>query len=443
MRIIRDLYLSNSFFSALVICGLLFVISFFLPGIYGPAKLLFLTFALLSLIDFLFLFRQQTGFFARREMADKLSNGSDNDIFLYLENHYPFRVRVRIIDEIPNQFQKRDLLFKESFKSGSAKTIRYQLRPVKRGEYEFGALNVFVTGQLGLIRRRYRFEQGKIVPVYPSFIQMRKYELIAISNRLPELGIKRIRRIGHSSEFEQIKAYVAGDDTRTINWKATARRSSLMVNNYQDEKSQQVYCIIDKGRVMQMPFEGLSLLDHAINASLVLANSAMIKGDKAGVITFSHKISNILKADNKPVHLQHLLELLYNQRTQFKESDYEKLFTTIRLNISQRSLLVLFTNFESLAAMRRQLPYLQQLSKNHLVLTVFFENTEMDELLKSTPQITEDIYLKTIAEKFTYDKKLIVKELNQHGIQTLLTPPSKLTVNTLNRYLEFKARGMI
>ncbi|AFD09218.1 hypothetical protein Solca_4228 [Solitalea canadensis DSM 3403] len=443
MRFIKDLYLSNRFFAALIACGLLFVIAFFIPVLFIPAKLLFAIFILLTAIDFISLFSIKEAFFSRRFMAEKLSNGSENEIILYLENKYNFSVNVKVIDEIPHQFQKRDALFKESLKKGQTKKLKYLLRPVKRGEYEFGAINIFISSIIGLARRRFRFEQGKTVPVYPSFIQMRKYELLAISNRLQEIGIKRIRRIGHSSEFEQIKAYVPGDDTRTINWKATARKSSLMVNNYQDEKSQQVYCIIDKGRAMKMPFEGLSLLDYSINASLVLANSAMIKGDKAGIITFSSRISSVLKADKKPVHLQHILELLYNQRTNYQESDYESLFANIRLNINQRSLLVLFTNFESRAGMRRQLPYLQRLAKHHLLLVVFFENTELEELLDSKPENTEDIYLKTIAEKFSYDKKLIVKELNQHGIHTVLTPPSKLTVNTLNKYLEFKSRGLI
>jgi uncharacterized protein (DUF58 family) len=443
VRFIKDLYLSNRFFAALIFCGIFFIVAFALPVLAGPAKLLFAVFVLLILVDYISLFRLQNGFFSRRDMAEKLSNGSENEIFLYLENKYSFGLSVKVIDEIPHQFQKRDVLFQERLLSGETKKLKYILRPVKRGEYEFGAINVFISSIIGLARRRYRFEQGRTVPVYPSFIQMRKYELMAISNRLPEIGIKKIRKIGHSSEFEQIKAYVPGDDTRTINWKATARRGDLMVNNYQDEKSQQIYCIIDKGRVMQMPFEGLSLLDYSINASLVLSSSAMIKGDKAGIITFSSKISNVLKAAKSSAHLQHILELLYNQRTNFKESDYEVLFTNIRLNINQRSLLVLFTNFESQSGMRRQLPFLQRLAKHHLVLVVFFENTELEELLNSRPETIEDIYTKTIAEKFAYDKKLIVKELNQHGIHTVLTPPSKLTINTLNRYLEFKARGLI
>src|SRR5690606_40532545 len=123
----------------------------------------------------------------------------------------------------------------------------------------------------------FRVSQNKTVPVYPSFRQMRKYELPAISNRLTEFGIKKIRRIGQNREFEQIKEYVVGDDYRTINWKATARRGTLMVNTYQDERAQQVYAVIDKGRTMKMPFEGMTLLDYDINASLVISNIAIRK----------------------------------------------------------------------------------------------------------------------------------------------------------------------
>src|SRR5690606_37930882 len=128
-----------------------------------------------------------------------------------------------------------------------AHTLTYTLRPVKRGAYHFGAVNIYAGTNVQFIRRRFRFSQNKTVPVYPSFIQMRKYELLAISNRLTEFGIKKIRRIGQNREFEQIKEYVVGDDYRTINWKATARRGTLMVNTYQDERAQQVYAVIDKG----------------------------------------------------------------------------------------------------------------------------------------------------------------------------------------------------
>ena len=443
MQLIRRLYFTRFFYYALAAATGGFVLAFLFPAFLLLVKVLFAVFVLAVVVDGAALFNRGEGLVARRTMAEKLSNGSDNPIFIYLENRYPFAVWAEVIDELPFQFQKRDASFGLRLPKKENQVLEYSLRPVRRGLYDFGALNVLVNGPLQLVRRRYRFGQSHSVAVYPSFIQMRQYELLAASRRLTELGIKKVRQLGHSQEFEQIRPYVAGDDQRTINWQASARKAELMVNHYQDEKSQQVYCLIDKGRVMQMPFEGLSLLDYAINASLVLANIALRKKDKAGIVTFSDTIGSILPAEGKVSQIQKILDLLYNQKTRFLETDFEKLYITVRSKIRQRSLLLLFTNFETLSGARRQLPYLRKLSRHHLLLVVFFENTETRALLQTPVTNTEEIYLKAIAEKFAYEKRQIVKELSQHGIQSVLTPPEKLTVNTINKYLEFKARGLI
>lgn len=443
MQFIRSLYFTNRFYLSLASLACLFVLAFFVPLLLVLAKVAVAVLVLLTLVDLLLLYRNREGVHASRSMQEKLSNGSDNDVYLYLENKYGFTLHSEVIDELPFQFQKRDTLFRAIVPEGRTHIIHYTLRPTKRGSYSFGAINVFAKSVLQLVKRRYKFAQDQEVPVYPSFIQMRQYELLTISNRLHEFGLKKIRRIGQSTEFEQIRPYVAGDDQRTINWKATARRAELMVNSYQDEKSQQVYCLIDKGRVMQMPFEGLTLLDYAINASLVISNIALKKEDKAGIITFSDKISNILPAQRKADQLRRILEVLYNQKTLYQETDYERLYGTIRHTLKQRSLLLLFTNFETLNGAQRQLPYLRALARHHLLVVIFFENTELHGLLHQPATTTEEVYTKAIAEKFTHDKRQVVKELQQHGIHVILTPPKDLTVNTINKYLELKARGLL
>ena len=443
MKLIRSLFFSTLFWGIFVGLVASFLLAYVFPSLFGFAKLLTVIALLLVLIDIVLLFKPNAGFFSRRDVPDRLSNGDPNPITLYLENRYPFKTRVEVIDEIPYQFQKRDVLFEAQLVPNETQLLRYELRPTKRGEYSFGAVNVFVKSPLGLVKRRYQFSQDKIVAVYPSYLQMRQYELMAISNRLTTLGIKRIRRLGHSMEFEQIRPYVLGDDIRTVNWKATARRNDLMVNAFQDERSQSVYCLIDKGRVMKSPFEGLTLLDYAINATLVLSNIALIKQDKAGLITFSEVIGQILPADRKAGQMQKILETLYKQKTRYLESDYETLYSYVKTHIRQRSLLLLFTNFETVNAMRRQLPFLRRLAKTHLLIVVFFENTETSLLLKTPAENTEDIYLKTIAERFYYEKRRIVKELEQYGIQSILTAPKDLNANTVNKYLELKARGMM
>jgi uncharacterized protein (DUF58 family) len=430
-----------------------FIVAFFLPWLLGPMQVLLGAASLLTLLDALLLYAPGQGggqpVFGRRVLGDKLSNGDDNEVQLYLESRYRFGLRVEVIDEIPHQFQRRDVLFKTSIAPGQTQVITYQLRPTKRGEYEFGAVNVYAASPLGLVRRRFRFDENRTVPVYPSYLQMRQYELLAIHNRLTEVGVKRIRRVGQSMEFEQTRPYASGDDPRNINWKASARRATgggndtLIVNHFQDERAQQVYCLIDKGRVMRMPFEGLSLLDYAINATLVMSNIALIKHDKAGLITFSNKPGVTVPAERRPGHMRTILEVLYHQKTQYLETDYERLYATVRAKIKQRSLLILFTNFETLQGMQRQLPYLRGLSKAHLLLVVFFENTELRTYLDTPADSTADVYNQTIAEKFQQEKRQIVLELQRYGIQALLTPPQLLTVNTINKYLEFKARGLI
>ncbi|MEW2921176.1 DUF58 domain-containing protein [Muricauda sp. ANG21] len=442
-RFFKPIYLQKRFFIVLVALIVGFVVSYMVPNLYGALKVLFYVFVLLFIVDLLLLFASKGKIEGKRVVPDKLSNGDDNPIQLNVANTYLFTVTVKLIDEIPFQFQKRDFGLVSKIASGGNKVYDYQLRPTERGVYSFGSLNVFAVSPIGFLAKKYTFDQAQEVPVYPSFLQLQKYDLIAFTNRLHEYGLKKIRRIGHTMEFEQIKDYVLGDDIRNINWKATAKRGQLMVNQYQDEKSQPIYSVIDKGRVMKMPFNGLSLLDYAINATLVISNIALKKHDKAGMFSFSNKIENRVVAERRSSQMNLILETLYNLDTNFIESDFSRLYIDVKRNLNQRSLLLLYTNFETLDALHRQLPYLVAMAKQHLLVVIFFENTELNEFADKKANTVHQIFEQTIAEKFIYEKKLIVNELRKHGIQTILSKPENLTINTINKYLEIKARGLI
>jgi len=398
---------------------------------------------LLFAIDTLVLYRGGQQIEAVRQLPQKFSNSDENELPVAITNKYPFTITLDIIDEIPEQFQKRDFEKKLTISAKEKGIFSYLLRPVARGEYIFGHLNVYASSPLGLSKRRYVFLKDQMVKVYPSFIQMKKYAFLAIDNRLNLHGMKKIRRIGQTMEFEQIKNYVIGDDVRTINWKATAKSGSLMVNQYQDEKSQPVYCLIDASRVMKMPFNGLSLLDYSINSALAFSNIALKKNDKVGLITFAEEIKNHLPASSKKTHLNTILEVLYNINTRFLDSDFGMLYNRVKSKVTQRSLLIMYTNFEHISALERQMGYLKALSRKHILVIVFFKNTELDTLLESKAEDLQTIYHKTIAQKADYDKKTMVKKLEQYGIQTILTSPQDLTVNTINKYLEIKARGIL
>jgi uncharacterized protein (DUF58 family) len=442
-KYIGNLYLTLRFYLAVGFCIVLFIISFFYKPLAQIPKILIAVTAALVLIDYLFLFIIGKVPTAKRLIADRLSNGDENKVELQVVNNMPFTINIEIIDELPVQFQKRNWKITQRFAAGEQKNIVYNLRPIERGEYKFGHVLLYVKSLLGLLQRRVDAGTEQTVPVYPSFMQLRKYELLSQTSIQTEHGNKRMRKLGHSMEFDNIKEYVRGDDIRTINWKATARKGGIMVNNYTDERSQQVYCIIDKGRLMKMPFNELTLLDYAINSTLVLSNVCLQKQDRVGVLTFANKMGSLIAADRKPIQRENILQLLYNQETAFLESDYEMLYMQIRNRIKHRSLLVLYTNFESIGGLKRQLNYLRSIAKHHLLMVVFFENTELLKLSKLNAADIEEVYIKTIAEKFEFEKRLIVKELQKHGILAVLTTPENLTVNAVNKYLELKARQAI
>ena len=171
--------------------------------------------------------------------------------------------------------------------------------------------------------------------------------------------------------------------------------------------------------------------------------NALLKNDKAGMLTFSKNVEKIIAASNKKTNLSVINEELYNITTDFTDANFALLYATIKRKINQRSLLILYTNFEHISALKRQLPYLKAIAKKHLLVTVFFENTELDSLVKGNSEDLQSIYHKTIAEKYTYEKRLIVKELERNSIHAILTKPQQLSVNVINKYLEFKAKGMI
>ncbi len=440
---IKSFYLNNIVYYIAGAASVVFVLSYFQPTLFPIAGLILLLLGISILLDFILVYSKGNGIQATRVVAERLSIGDANKVMIRLINNYGFPVRTSIIDELPDQFQERKWIKKVALERGATQELEYLLTPTSRGEYIFNNINVYAHGPLQLVKRRFSFPARVVVKVYPSYFQMRRYQLLAVSNRLQEAGVKRIRKIGHSMEFEQIKEYVMGDDYRTINWKATARKEGMMVNNYTDERSQQIYCIINKGRVMKMPFNSLSLLDHAINASLVLTNVALVKQDKAGIITFEKNLDTFLQADKKPTQMNLVLESLYRQKTDFLEPDFEKLFSVIRNRVTNRSLLILFTNFESLESLQREMPALKKIAHYHLLLVVFFENTELKSLVERPALSLEDIYIKTIAEKLTGEKRLMVKELYKNGIPSILTTPENLTVNAVNKYLELKTRMSI
>lgn len=438
-----SLHLTRFFFALMI--GIVIVIgaSYVWPPLLFIGKLLLIGVALAVIVDVMLIYLPREPITVKRTYQERMNLGDSNPVLVQVINQTLQPLTVAIYEGFPVQMQQRSKSWNTLLLPRKMKEFHYEFTPKERGKYAFNDVVVFVRSPFYLAQRRILLPLHQEMEVYPSILQMKQYELKVFHQQTQSQGIKKVRRIGNTSEFEQIRNYVQGDDIRTINWKATSRKNELMVNQYQEERSQPVYCVIDKSRPMQLAFDDMTMLDYAINSTLVFSNIALRKGDRAGLITFSDKMGTILPADKSQGQLRRILESLYNQRTLFKEGNFELLYQTVRRQVKTRSLLMLFTNFESEFAMRRALPMLQKLNKRHVLVVIFFQNNELDAWAQQSVSTMKDLIQSTVAEKMTTVKWSIARELRQHGIQTILSRPEDLSINSINKYLELKAKGGI
>ena len=443
MRQLKNILLGSNLYKLFSINIIAFILAFSFPWLFLFAKIFLAISIALTLTDLVLLFATNIQFEAERVLPKIMSLGHENLVRIEITANSPIKLNVQLIDELPEQLQKRDFKLIIQFSSAEFKSLQYYIRPLSRGVYIFGDMQLVTMSTLKLMARKFTITAQKEIAVYPSVAEMKYFELKTFSEISTLQGIRKLRRIGHSYEFEQIKEYVYGDEYRNVNWKATSRKGKLMVNQFQEEKSQQIYCLIDTCRVMQLPFNGLSLLDYSINSSLVILNIALKKEDKVGLITLDSKQATVLNAEKNRSQIRKVLEKLYHIKDQDLESNYEILYSTVRKKISQRSLLFFFTNFESQYALERVLPILRKLNILHLLVVVFFENEEVSNLSLGNAANLEDIYIQTMAQKFVSTKYQLAQTLKVHGIQVIYTKPKDLSMNTINKYLELKARGLI
>lgn len=439
----RSWFLTRPFFLAVFGLALPAVLSVWLTWLYVVTLICLALLLVAVAFDTLWLWRRNCRVGARREMDTHLNNGEWNSITLVLHSTYPAKVQVVVVDELPLQLQERDFSLTMSLESNRPHQHGYTIRPVERGEYAFGSINIFVRGPMHLVQRRYSWEANRVAKVYPSVPELKRAEMHAFSQKLSRWGMRKQRRVGHTMEFEKIKEYVAGDDVRTINWKATARTSNLMINQYQEQRSQDIVAVIDTGRVMQAPFNGMSSLNYAVNATLAFSNVVLRKHDHAGLITYGGNTSNIVAPNGSAKQLLHINEWLYNLDTDFHESNDELLLLTVRKSLRTRSLLILYTNIEALSTLKRRLPIFKLLAQRHVVAIVIFANTEVHSLADMPISTTEDVYSQMVVRDYIQQKNDIVIELRHHGIYCVVAPPEKLSIASIDIYLDLKSRGII
>lgn len=381
-----------------------------------------------------------------RRHDDRLSLDAWNRVSVEVELSHSLRaLPVWLRDEPPAIFtiSDADRLLTSTMMPGRAEVLTYDVRPPRRGDYQFGDLYLRWGSVLGLLRRQARFPATESVKVYPNLVDVKKYDLLLRENRLWELGLRNTRMIGTGTEFERLRDYQPDDEYRRINWKATARRGKPISVEYETERSQNLIAMLDIGRMMRSPVGDVARLDYSINAVLLLAFVAARKGDRMGMLTFADSVQSWLSPRAGKAQFHRMLELLYAVQSQPIEPNYNAAFSYFAAKQNKRSLVLVFTDLTDSLGVESLIAQMSRLRYRHLPLLVTISDPAVQRLARQPVTDSTTLYERTVAEQLLDERKLTLDRLRSQGVLTLDVPADRLSVAVINRYLSLKARTRI
>lgn len=385
---------------------------------------------------------RSTGIYSERMIDSKAVIGQANKVQIRVENRFNEVQHITILDEMPFQLRDENQELVANLKPGELKVLQYTFTPLLRGKYEFKRVLIFVNGWFGFIQNRVKFEEHHFIDVLPNQ-NLHPKDAINFLQKRSQLGERVIKTRGQSMEFDQITDYTVGDDQRFINWAATARSNQLKVSRFVEEKSHNIYFLLDKGRTMNYQHLGQHLIDYAINASVYLAKLALKQGDRAGTVVFSHRIHAILKAYKSHTTLKKLNTIWGLQSYKTEHSNFNQLYLACNQIIAQRSLLFLFTNFDTLKSVQDQMMVFRKLNKKHLLVIVFFKDKELGDYVLSAAENYDDAAGRTIARQYYLNQSLIKMELEKYKIKVIHCLPTQLGSEVRNMYMNIKKSNIL
>jgi uncharacterized protein (DUF58 family) len=319
----------------------------------------------------------------------------------------------------------------------------YHVRPLRRGDYRFGRVNLRWCGPLGLVVRQGHVEAAEPVKVYPNLLDVRRYDLLLRRNRLQEMGLRHTRLFGEGTEFERLREYLPDDEFRRIEWKATARRRRPVTIEYQTERSQNVIAVLDVGRMMQSPVARMAKLDYVVNAVLLLGYVATGKGDKVGLMTFADDVPLYLSPRQGRGQFYRMLEALYAVEAQPVEPDYRRALGYLATKQRKRSLVLIFTDLTGGMSVQSLTSHVSVLARRSLPLVVTISDPEVHAAAGLRPRTSLEVYQRAAAGRLLDERRVVLDNLHRHGVLTLDVPADRLSLAVINRYLELKGRTLL
>jgi uncharacterized protein (DUF58 family) len=439
---------------------------FFILALVGPALLIlaaWLTFLapvaivyMLTLAILVWLDRWRAGpahqFRVTRDHDQKLSLGVPNRIAINVSARVQQPIEITVRDEPPVLFVGAEAATRQgNVAPRETLTFEYAVRPLRRGDFAFGDLNLRWTGPLRLYTRQAVVRAAEPVKVYPNLHEIRKYDLLVRRDQLSEMGLRNVRLRGEGTAFESLRDYTPDDPYRSINWKATARRGKPISTDYEPERSQRVVAVLDVGRMMRSPIRvddpggvswNMAKVDFVLNSVLLFSYVATLKGDQVGLLVFADKVQQFIAPQAGRAHFQKLLDTMYALESQPVEADYGRAINYLRSQNKKRSLIVLFTDLSGVRASESLLTYMPRLRPRHLPLLVTIRDPALDSEATQPPDDSDSVYRRAVAEQMIDERRLLLNNLQQRGVLTLDVAAEHLTMAVVNRYLQLKARQL-
>ena len=374
----------------------------------------------------------------RVDDENKLSHKAVNRITFFVYNSSHFLLQVNAMDTISDRhFIVSEESLSHPIEPGEEKAFTYDVIPSKRGAYIFSHIHLKVQGLLGLGIKYYTHHCPVELKVYPNLQDLRRFRLMMQNNRMLSRGDRTVKFFAAGTEFESLRTYVEGDDYRKINWPVSAREQRLIVNDYQIEKNQPVFLMIDAGRTMSYSVNGYKKLDYAINAALVLSDIVGQKGDQSALLVFDTAVRSLIMPGKGEAHRDNLMEALYHIEESRATSNYDAAFRTLAARQKRRSIVFIFTDFETLEEGQSLTNHIAQLKRRHFPITVFMKNEKLMELAQS-----DDEFVEEVAQSFLKERGQLFRMLNARSIPNIETSAENFSLATVNQYLLLQNRSL-
>jgi uncharacterized protein (DUF58 family) len=376
-----------------------------------------------------------------RDAPPSLPLGVHTTVLLRLSNPGRSEIDVEVHDLHPEHAEAEGLPRRLRVPGRGWVELEYRLRPTRRGDHRFAHTDLLLRQPGDLWRRRAASGKPADVRVVPNFQAVSRFAILALADQLGQLGIRVGRRRGEGLEFQELREYRDGDSLRRIDWKATARRQKLISRQYQDERNQQIVCLIDCGRRMHARDGDLTHFDHVLNTVLLLAYVALRQGDAVGFLTFSGK-ERWLPPVKGTVGLEAIQRMVYDLETTNAPSDYLEAATRLMLRQKRRAMVLLISNLRDEDS-DEIVPALRLLRTRHLVLLASLRETVLKESLERPIEGVRDALRAGAVHRYLAARGQVLDQLQVGGILTLDTEPELLPYQVVNRYLEVKRSGLL